>query len=144
MRCFPMPHFTGLGTGTCNQRNRALLKPEGRFVAEFGGEGNIGKLVAAAERAWISLKFLSRCQTHGITPICPNTQDFLKITDWLCHMQFYLIVRLPWKRASTVSIIGCGCSAARFSTAFPKVIEIDLLIARWAKQGPNSLTASNG
>ena len=32
-----------------------LLKPQGRFVAEFGGHGNIAKLVAAAERAWLNL-----------------------------------------------------------------------------------------
>jgi trans-aconitate methyltransferase len=32
-----------------------LLKPQGRFVAEFGGHGNIAKLVAAAERAWLKL-----------------------------------------------------------------------------------------
>jgi SAM-dependent methyltransferase len=29
-----------------------LLRPGGRFVAEFGGHGNIAVLVAAAERAW--------------------------------------------------------------------------------------------
>jgi SAM-dependent methyltransferase len=29
-----------------------LLRPGGRFVAEFGGHGNIAGLVAAAERAW--------------------------------------------------------------------------------------------
>lgn len=33
-----------------------LLPPGGRFVAEFGGKGNIAKLVAAAERAWHKLK----------------------------------------------------------------------------------------
>lgn len=33
-----------------------LLRPGGRFVAEFGGHGNIAKLVAAAERAWLKLK----------------------------------------------------------------------------------------
>jgi trans-aconitate methyltransferase len=30
----------------------AVLKPGGRFVAEFGGKGNVAALVAAAERAW--------------------------------------------------------------------------------------------
>ena len=34
-----------------------LLGPGGRFVAEFGGKGNIAELVAAAERAWNKLHF---------------------------------------------------------------------------------------
>lgn len=29
-----------------------VLRPGGRFVAEFGGKGNIASLVAAVERAW--------------------------------------------------------------------------------------------
>jgi SAM-dependent methyltransferase len=33
-----------------------LLRPGGRFVAEFGGHGNIAGLVAAAERAWAILR----------------------------------------------------------------------------------------
>ncbi len=33
-----------------------LLRPGGRFVAEFGGHGNIARLVAAAERAWLKLR----------------------------------------------------------------------------------------
>lgn len=33
-----------------------LLSPNGRFVAEFGGHGNIAKLMAAAERAWTKLR----------------------------------------------------------------------------------------
>lgn len=32
-----------------------LLRPGGRFVGEFGGHGNIARLVAAAERAWLKL-----------------------------------------------------------------------------------------
>lgn len=32
-----------------------LLRPGGRFVAEFGGKGNIAELVAAMERAWRNL-----------------------------------------------------------------------------------------
>ena len=32
-----------------------LLKPGGRFVAEFGGRGNVAELVAAMERAWAKL-----------------------------------------------------------------------------------------
>jgi trans-aconitate methyltransferase len=31
------------------------LKPGGRFVAEFGGKGNVGELLAAIERAWAKL-----------------------------------------------------------------------------------------
>jgi hypothetical protein len=30
-----------------------VLRPGGRFVAEFGGKGNIAGLVAAVERAWL-------------------------------------------------------------------------------------------
>ena len=33
-----------------------LLKPGGRFVAEFGGQGNIAGLMAALERAWAKLR----------------------------------------------------------------------------------------
>jgi trans-aconitate methyltransferase len=33
------------------------LKPGGRFVAEFGGKGNIDQVVAAAQQAWSSLGF---------------------------------------------------------------------------------------
>jgi trans-aconitate methyltransferase len=33
------------------------LKPGGRFVAEFGGKGNIDQVVAAAQHAWRSLGF---------------------------------------------------------------------------------------
>ncbi len=60
-----------------------LLKPEGRFVAEFGGEGNVAKLVAAAKRAWLRLKlpqpmpnpwyfpslpeYAGRLENHGLT-----------------------------------------------------------------------------
>lgn len=32
-----------------------LLRPGGRFVAEFGGRGNVAELVAAMERAWKNL-----------------------------------------------------------------------------------------
>ena len=32
-----------------------LLRPGGRFVAEFGGRGNVAELVAAMERAWSKL-----------------------------------------------------------------------------------------
>ena len=32
------------------------LRPGGRFVAEFGGKGNIAGLVAAVERAWAKLR----------------------------------------------------------------------------------------
>ena len=34
-----------------------LLRPGGRFVAEFGGERNIAALVGATERAWTKLQF---------------------------------------------------------------------------------------
>jgi len=33
-----------------------VLKPGGRFVAEFGGKGNVAELLAAAERAWRKLR----------------------------------------------------------------------------------------
>ncbi len=33
-----------------------VLRPDGRFVAEFGGRGNVAGLVAAAERAWSSMR----------------------------------------------------------------------------------------
>jgi trans-aconitate methyltransferase len=33
------------------------LKPGGRFVAEFGGKGNVGELLAAVGRAWTRLAF---------------------------------------------------------------------------------------
>lgn len=32
-----------------------VLQPSGRFVAEFGGKGNVGELLAAAQRAWRKL-----------------------------------------------------------------------------------------
>ncbi len=35
------------------------LKPGGRFVAEFGGKGNVGGLLAAVNRAWHKLGVLS-------------------------------------------------------------------------------------
>jgi trans-aconitate methyltransferase len=33
-----------------------VLKPGGRFVAEFGGKGNVARLLAAAESAWKRLR----------------------------------------------------------------------------------------
>ncbi|HEV2298454.1 MAG TPA: methyltransferase domain-containing protein [Candidatus Acidoferrales bacterium] len=33
------------------------LRPGGRFVAEFGGKGNIAQFLAAADRAWSRLEF---------------------------------------------------------------------------------------
>lgn len=33
-----------------------ILRPGGRFVAEFGGKGNIAGIVAAGERAWAALR----------------------------------------------------------------------------------------
>jgi trans-aconitate methyltransferase len=38
------------------------LKPGGKFVAEFGGKGNVEEFVAAAERAW------DACQFAGTMP----------------------------------------------------------------------------
>jgi trans-aconitate methyltransferase len=32
-----------------------ILRPGGRFVAEFGGKGNVGELLAAVTRAWAKL-----------------------------------------------------------------------------------------
>jgi trans-aconitate methyltransferase len=32
-----------------------VLRPGGRFVAEFGGKGNVGELVTAVQRAWANL-----------------------------------------------------------------------------------------
>jgi trans-aconitate methyltransferase len=34
-----------------------VLRPGGRFVAEFGGKGNVPEFVAAAERAWHACQF---------------------------------------------------------------------------------------
>jgi len=31
------------------------LRPGGRFIAEFGGKGNVGELMTAIERAWVKL-----------------------------------------------------------------------------------------
>lgn len=55
-----------------------LLKPEGRFVAEFGGQGNIAKLLAAAERAWISLKFAQPMPNPWYYPSLPEYAGVLE------------------------------------------------------------------
>jgi ubiquinone/menaquinone biosynthesis C-methylase UbiE len=34
---------------------RKVLRPGGRFVAEFGGKGNTGKLVKAVQQTWVKL-----------------------------------------------------------------------------------------
>jgi trans-aconitate methyltransferase len=35
----------------------AVLQPDGRFVAEFGGKGNVAQFVAAMQRAWLACGF---------------------------------------------------------------------------------------
>jgi trans-aconitate methyltransferase len=49
-----------------------LLKPDGRFVAEFGGHGNIAKLVGAAERAWLKLQLPSPVPNPWYYPSIPE------------------------------------------------------------------------
>jgi trans-aconitate methyltransferase len=55
-----------------------LLKPEGRFVAEFGGQGNIAKLVSAAERAWIRLKLPQPMPNPWYYPSLPEYAGLLE------------------------------------------------------------------
>lgn len=49
-----------------------LLKPGGRFVAEFGGHGNIAKLVRAAERAWLELRLPAPMPNPWYYPSIPE------------------------------------------------------------------------
>ncbi len=48
-------HWIKDADGVASEISR-LLRPNGRFVAEFGGHGNIAELMAAAERAWKKLQ----------------------------------------------------------------------------------------
>lgn len=55
-----------------------LLKPQGRFVAEFGGQGNIAKLVAAAERAWRKLELAESMPNPWYYPGLPEYAELLE------------------------------------------------------------------
>jgi trans-aconitate methyltransferase len=54
------------------------LKPGGRFVAEFGGYGNIATLVAAAERAWLRLKLPPPMPSPWYYPSLPQYATLLE------------------------------------------------------------------
>ncbi|HMD42283.1 MAG TPA: methyltransferase domain-containing protein [Candidatus Acidoferrum sp.] len=55
-----------------------LLKPGGRFVAELGGHGNIAKLVEAAKRAWLNLKFTQPMPNPWYYPSLPEYTGLLE------------------------------------------------------------------
>ena len=55
-----------------------LLKPGGRFVAEFGGQGNIAKLVAASERAWMRLNLPVPMPNPWYYPGLPEYAELLE------------------------------------------------------------------
>jgi hypothetical protein len=49
------------------------LRPGGRFVAEFGGKGNVKELLAAVERAW---------RKHGIASEVPNPWYYPGVAEY--------------------------------------------------------------
>jgi trans-aconitate methyltransferase len=55
-----------------------LLKSGGRFVAEFGGHGNIAKLVGAAERAWVKLRLPTPMPNPWYYPSIPEYAALLE------------------------------------------------------------------
>jgi SAM-dependent methyltransferase len=55
-----------------------LLRPNGRFVAEFGGHGNIAELVAAAERAWTKFQLAEPMPNPWYYPSLAEYGDLLE------------------------------------------------------------------
>jgi trans-aconitate methyltransferase len=49
------------------------LRPGGRFVAEFGGKGNVGELLAAVKRAW---------EQVGLAKAAPNPWYYPSISEY--------------------------------------------------------------
>jgi trans-aconitate methyltransferase len=56
----------------------SVLKPGGRFVAEFGGKGNIEALMSALRRAWHDLSLPSPC---------PNPWYYPSIAEYSCLLE---------------------------------------------------------
>lgn len=56
-----------------------LLKPGGRFVAEFGGQGNIATLIRAAERAWLELGLPAPMPNPWYYPSIPEYATLLEV-----------------------------------------------------------------
>jgi trans-aconitate methyltransferase len=68
-----------------------ILRPGGRFVAEFGGKGNVGELLAAVARTWAKLRlpgpapnpwyypsvaeYSGMLELHGLEVTCANLFD---------------------------------------------------------------------
>ena len=57
---------------------KKLLRPGGRFVAEFGGKGNTGELVKAVGHAWESL---------GLTGPAPQPWYYPSIPEYACLLE---------------------------------------------------------
>jgi len=56
-----------------------ILKPGGRFVAEFGGKGNVAEILAATQRAWHKL---------GL-PVSPNPWYYPSIAEYSTLLEKY-------------------------------------------------------
>jgi trans-aconitate methyltransferase len=106
------------------------LKPGGRFVAEFGGKGNTGELLAAVERAWSKLglpgpapkpwyyptiaEYAGLLEKHGLEVTCatlferptPLEDGDNGLRNWLQMFGSVLLEKLPdAQRAQALAMV---------------------------------------
>ena len=72
-----MPRCTG-STELVIRGIAKLLRPGGRFVAEFGGKGNTGELIGAIERIWKKLALPGPAPRPWYYPSISEYSDLLE------------------------------------------------------------------
>ena len=101
--------------GRCVESIARALRPGGRFVAEFGGQGNIRiRSGGFARHVWDPPP---TNVTHGITRASPTSTRCSSGTAWKCASPSCSIVRRRSK-ARTAWKTGCECFADLSSTIF--------------------------
>ena len=106
-------------TRTCITSIARLLRPGGRFVAEFGGRGNTGELLKAVDRAWPKLSLPGPAPHPWYYPTIAESPASSKKTVSKPPTPSSLIAPLPSTMASTASATGSTCSAPALSKISP-------------------------
>jgi len=121
------------------------LKPGGRFVAEFGGKGNVRHVVTALETALAEFGISADGANPGITQAWPSMPRSSKSTAWKYAKLRYSNGRLNWKMASAAWKCGSLCSAKHFCSACHRTRETTFCGQSGAPRAPRSgrLTTGN-
>ena len=121
-----------------------LLKSGGRFVAEFGGHGNIAKLVRAAERAWVKLWLPTPMPNPWYYPSVAEYASLLEGHGLTVTYAILFDRRRRWKKARMDCGTGYRCSAQRLLTNFQKLSALGFSMRRCTRATPSYSTMDDG